>query len=145
MEKVRVFLQQDGNNKLAVVKVVKEHSDLGLKDAKAFVDNLECFGSDFISITNPENFEKDVNKIANYIVRVDHKKRKRRTSFIKLGIASESEEIEYLSDLLIEELLDTNGYLIDAGKTSGVKEIISKLLVDIDDRSIIKKLISKKA
>lgn len=38
----RLFLQDAGPNKIMVIKVIREHMDIGLADAKGFVDRAPC-------------------------------------------------------------------------------------------------------
>ena len=55
-----VFLKDAGANKIAVIKIVKEMTGLGLGDAKAIVDGAPKMIKEKVAAADAKNFEKQL-------------------------------------------------------------------------------------
>ena len=57
-----VFLKDAGANKIAVIKIVKEITGLGLGDAKAIVDGAPKMIKEKVAAADAKNFEKQLKE-----------------------------------------------------------------------------------
>lgn len=111
LRKVRVYPKSIGNSKLAFVKVIKTHTQLGLKEAKEWCDQISLwskFDKDCFELeikTNVEDFKNDLNDLMQYSFDVTDKEEQRNLKLLSLGLGDINEKLEAVSDELASKLV----------------------------------------
>jgi hypothetical protein len=106
---MQVEVKQTGtiNNKLALVKMIKDYTKWGLKESKDWVDSLSIGKIQYIDVSNPVNFEHELNQIGG--VKCDSKSRIRQKKLLDIGIGELSDKIEFFSEELSDDLVRNYG------------------------------------
>jgi hypothetical protein len=91
---------------LAFVKIVKDHTGLGLKDAKDFVDSVrDNPGVEIpLFVYNPIEFEKDLIQSNQNSFLVINTLKDRQDKLIQLGLGDKQDIIDSLSEEISHEL-----------------------------------------
>ncbi len=109
--KVRISCIEGTRSKLALVKMIKEFSNLGLKDSKDIVDRIHY------TLSIPVEFELSENKttldLINELKNIDGKflvnggtQWQRAKKMLDLGIGTEEEYSEFISEYIVNNMYD---------------------------------------
>ncbi len=100
--KIKIKCITPTTSKLALVKMIKEHSLLGLRDSKDIADELLPGVTKEVDIINEKEFVKKINQIdGKYYVGLDQI---RDVKLLKLGIGNTEEYTKFIA----EHILDNN-------------------------------------
>lgn len=106
MKKVRMKCITKTNSKLAFVKLIKEYSELGLKEAKDLVDSLD-YGPDVTiefdaqDTTSINQFRKDmIDKVGGQYSITGGIEFDREFKLLTLGLGTEEDYVDFISENL---------------------------------------------
>jgi hypothetical protein len=144
MEQVTITLVKVGKSKLEAVKALKHGTGLGLKEAKDLFDSFgvsEKSMSRTIRVESVQLLKKELlDPSMDYVFRIDDVQRKRRDTFIELGLGDDSDKMELLSEKLADKFYcNLRGVNID--EYTIIKDGLFEILFDIEDMSVVDKLL----
>jgi len=117
---------------LTFVKIVKDHTGMGLKDAKDFVDSV--IGSPGVeiplSVINPLEFEKDLIQSNQNAFVVINAQKMRHDKLIQLGLGSKEDLIQSLSEEISTELYLRIKRSVNDSKNDGLKITSTRHLIE---------------
>ena len=139
------------SNLLQYVKVVKDHSGLGLKEAKDFCDNTRSNqGQEFLLTikTSLQLFEKDIREKVGDTIIVSNREKERQIKLISLGLGDKSDLIQLLSEEMASELVHKTHNNIGASLYSVFTDYMADVLTNFNaeqlDELFNNKLIKEK-
>lgn len=95
------------NNKLQLVKFIKDITGWGLKEAKNWADNLDYQGTSVINVIDPVRFELEYMSIDG--IQCDSKERVRQRKLVGIGVGDMDDKISVLSEKMTEDLIKNYG------------------------------------
>jgi hypothetical protein len=148
MLKVKVIPHRIGNSKLAFVKCVKTHTNLGLKEAKEWCDIISSFpfSIDYFTLnikTNVYDFAYELNSLIGYEFEVIDTIEERNYKLISLGLGDLSDKIDIVSKELARKLDITCKNRNEESLYRIYIEFFQDFLLDLEDENL-DKLLDKK-
>jgi len=128
---MQIEVKQTGiiSNKLALIKMIKSHTQWGLKQAKDWVDNFSFGKSQSLDVLDPIKFERELEEIGG--VKSYSTSQKRQRKLISIGLGDMEDKIDFLSQELTDDLAKNYGCAY-----SDYLRFFTDLLIDMDENSI---------
>jgi hypothetical protein len=143
MLKVKVIPHKLGNLKLAFVKCVKTHTNLGLKEAKDWCDSINSrpYSKTYFPLeikTNVHDFVYELNSLTGYEFEVIDTIEERNYKLISLGLGDLSDKIDIVSKELARKL-DIECKTRNQESLYGIYiEFFQDFLLDLEDEKLDK-------
>lgn len=128
MKKVEVKYKRDTQSHLLFVKIIKEHTGLGLKEAKDFCDNCKYFkNTQFpIFVKDDIKFKIDIEHNFDDSIEVLNNEYQRNIKLIKLGLGDYNDMIDILS----------YHYIYKLDSEASIKEMLTDM--ELDEETLVK-------
>ena len=147
MQKVKIIPKKIGKTKLMFVKIIKEHTGLGLKEAKDWCDrisepnNLPYF--ELTIKTSLESFKLSLKgNLPEYEFEFYDKEEQRNLKLLALGLGDLEDKIDVVSKELSIKLLNMTRYHIYEEDDDLIYDIylefFKDFLVDLGDKNLDK-------
>lgn len=130
---VRFILYNSGNHKLALLKAIKDVTQIGLKDAKSFLDETlisPVMFKKYMTYEEMDLFRNRLSQCDGAVYEFDDREKIRNKKLLDLGICDKSDLSEELSEM------STDAAFMGGFDTTKLKKIFNKIYSELSEEKL---------